>query len=267
MGEDHRQLEVDARALLDALTVRDGSVLGSYLDLRTGAVFQLLDPVLTGADNEAIEAAMDQEPARYARVPVFDREYRLMCAFAEQIEEEPLASALDQALRGRAAFRDFHALLDAAPWAAARWADYRREALLAWLTAWLRSLGIEPQDDLRSATPPPSDEGEVGLLHLLLLGQGEDRPAPDGTIRRTLQAGSEAEARRLLVRFARQLCDARGEPWRNRYVRDLETFERDGFRLRRVQDRVELEVLLGPEVLARFGIGAPEPTAHRRGRT
>src|SRR5690606_42018661 len=104
-------------------------------------------------------------------------------------------------------------------------------ALVRWVTAWLRSLGVEPEGDLLAAEPSP--EGEIGLLHLLLLGHGGRAPGADGAIRRTVHAGSVEEAQRLLLRFARQLCDARGEPWRTRYVRDLETFERDGFRLRR----------------------------------
>lgn len=256
MGEDLRRLKVDARALLDALTARDVAVLGSYLDLRTGRVFQLLDPVLTGDDNEAIEAAMDQEPKRYARIPPFDREYRLMCAFAEELEDEALANALDQALRGRAAFRDFHALLERAPGTAAEWKNYRHEALVRWAIAWLNTLGIEPEGDLPEA-PPPLPPREIDLLHLLLLGHGAPGLSEAGTIRRTLHAGSEAEARRLLVRFARQLCDSRGEPWQSRYVRGLDRFERDGFRLLRIGDRIEFEVVMAPEVLARFGITLP----------
>lgn len=260
MSDAPRRLRVDARALFDALTARDASVLGSYLDLRTGAVFQLLDPVLTGGDNESIEAAMDQEPTRYASIPTYDREYRLMCAFAEEVEDEDLAAALDQALRGGTAFRAFHALLGSYPTVTELWAAYRQQALVRWAVAWLRTLGFEPDWELPTVGPMGAvlahDAPRLGLHHLLLLGGDRPDVGADGTLRRTIIAASASEARVLFKRFARQLCDYRGEPWRSRYVRDLDSFERDGVRLRQDGERVDLEVVLQRDLLVRFGIPA-----------
>lgn len=244
-----RHLKVDGRALLDALTAREAAVLGSYLDLRTGAVFQLLDPALTGADNEAIEAAMDQEPGRFARIPLYEREYRLMCAFVEQVDDEELASDLDQALRGRGAFNAFHQRLGSDPAVADQWADHRQQALVRWAIAWLATLGVVPEWEVEEQPAAPTG---VQLHHLLALGSHP--PDPDGVVRCALTASSAAEARRLFKRFARQLCDYRGEPWRSRYVRDLDSFERDGVRLRQDGERVELELRVEPAVLARFGL-------------
>jgi len=234
-----RTLRVDARAILDALTARDAHILGSYLDLRTGAVFQLVDPISSGTDNEAVETAMDQEPDRYVAVPLFDREYRLMCAFAEDLDDEDLATALDGALRGKNAFRRFQHEVNAHA-ATVLWRDYRQEALVKWALDWLHSLNIGPDWDL----PEPESDTEVpGLFHLLLLG---DRTQDGDVVKKKVSLGDPAQARRFFLRAARQLCEFRGEPWRA--LRGSEVFEREGIKLLVDGVEIRLEVRVSSEI-------------------
>ncbi len=239
-----RTLRVDARAILDALTARDAHILGSYIDLRTGAIFQLVDPVSSGMDNEAVEAAMDQEPDRYVVVPPFDREYRLMCSFAEDVDDEDLATTLDSALRGKNAFRQFQHEIGVHG-AVTQWRDYRREALVKWALDWLHSLNIDP---VWSLPEPESDAPVAGLFHLLLLGE---RTIEHEVVQTRVKLADSADARRFFLRAARELCEFRGEPWRP--LRGAETFEREDIKL--VQDGAEilLEARVPAEISKQLG--------------
>ena len=246
MTGTRQSLQVDARAILDALTARDAHILGSYLDLRTGAVFQLVDPKASGTDNEAIEAAMDQEPHRYAAVPLFDREYRLMCAFAEEVDDEQLAVKLDGVLRGQNAFRGFHHEIGASG-ASSKWVKYRQDALVKWALDWLHSLNIDPEWDL--AKPEPEPEAQVaGLFHLLLLGERSTR---DGVVHIRVVVTDPLAARRFFQRSARQLCEFRGEPWGA--LQGSDVFEREGIRLALTGSEIELEVRVPADITSLLG--------------
>lgn len=206
---ERRPLPICVDDLVYALTAREGRVLGSYLDLRTGRVFQLTDPALTGEDNEHIESAMDQEPARYARVPLYTREYRLMCAWADAVEDDELAIRLDAALRGAGAFRGFTDELDSRPAAASAWAAHREAALLRWAHHWLHGLGVEPTWDRPVAdTAGPSEAPSPGVLEILALGVAGGA----GAVSRTLTLADEATARSVYRRAAEQLCELHGVP-------------------------------------------------------
>jgi hypothetical protein len=225
---DRRLLQVDADVLLRALTARDEGLLGTYLDLSTGELLRLVDPAIAGRDNESVEGRLDEEPERYARVPVYNREYRLMSAFVDTVRDDDLARLLDMALSGREAFRRFEAVLRGWPSDLARWRAFREAALARWAAAWLRSIGIEPA---WSRSDVPDEIQTVPVL--LLLAAGAHEPSDDGRLVRVLEAGSHAEARALFTRAVRQLCELRAEPFRARALRGSTRFAVDGIELER----------------------------------
>ena len=108
---ERRPLNVDAGALLAALTARDEGLVGTYVDLREGALLRLYDPAVVGRTNDALEARIDSDPDRYAKVPLFTRDFRLMAEFVDTVDDDDLARLLDTALSGRGAFRRFEAVL------------------------------------------------------------------------------------------------------------------------------------------------------------
>src|SRR5215510_8997604 len=126
---DRRTLRIDDRALLAALTARDEGLVGTYLDLEDGALLRLYDRAVVGRSNDPLEQRIDEEPDRYAKVPLYAREFRLMAEFVDSVEDDDLARLLDAALGGRNAFRRFDAVLDGWPTEQARWASFREDAL------------------------------------------------------------------------------------------------------------------------------------------
>jgi hypothetical protein len=100
---ERRPLNVDPVALLAALTARDEGLVGTYVDLEDGALLRLYDPAIVGRSNDDVEQRLDDEPHRYARVPLFSREYRLLTEFVDTVEDDDLARLLDAALGGREA--------------------------------------------------------------------------------------------------------------------------------------------------------------------
>lgn len=214
-----RKLRIDARGLLAALTARDEGLLGSHLDLVEGTLLRLYDPAVVGRDNEHVEERIDAEPDRYAKVPLYTREYRLMTEFVDEVEDDDLARLLDTALSGREAFRRFDAVLGAWPTERGRWIAYREDALARWAVAWLRSLGIEPDWD--RFVPPEGPDEAPALLRVALAGG-------------TLEAPDEAAAQALVVRIARELAEIRREPFRARSVRGRTWVVRGTVEIRRV---------------------------------
>jgi hypothetical protein len=201
---DRRTLRIDARALLAALTARDEGLLGTHLDLAEGVLLRLYDPAVVGRDNEHVEERIDAEPDRYAKVPLYTREYRLMTEFVDEVEDDDLARLLDTALSGAEAFRRFDAVLRGWPADRARWLAWREDALARWAVAWLRSLGLEPDWD---RPVPPEEPDELPALVRVALAGG------------ALEAEDEAAAQALLVKLARELAEIRREPFRARAVR------------------------------------------------
>jgi hypothetical protein len=227
---DRRPLNVDARALLGALTARDEGLVGTYLDLREGTLLPVYDPAVVGRSNAPLEQRIDDDPDRYAKVPLYAREYRLMAEYVDTVEDDDLARLLDAALGGRNAFRRFDAVLDGWPAERARWERFREDALARWAVAWLRSLGVEPRWD--RPIPAPDPPHTPSLLTIALRGQASS--GPEG-IARSLRAGSEAEALALFVRACRELCELEREPFvagsarrRTRFVRGGVEIRRDG---------------------------------------
>jgi hypothetical protein len=234
---DRRPLQVDADVLLRALTARDEGLLGTYLDLQTGELLRLVDPAVAGRDNEPVETRLDDDPDRYARVPVYNREYRLMTSFVDTVRDDDLARLLDAALGGREAFRRFEAVLRGWQTDHARWAAYREAALARWATGWLRSLAIEPVWEL-PAVPEEIQRAPV----LLVLAAGDPEEDGAGRVVRVLKTRSLDEARALFTRAVRQLCELRAEPFRARHLRGTDRFSVDGIEIERDGKLVRLRL-------------------------
>src|SRR4051812_25926599 len=129
---ERRSLRIDDRALLAALTARDEGLVGTYVDLEDGALLRVYDRAVVGRTNDVLEQRIDEEPDRYAKVPLYSREYRLMAEFVDTVEDDDLARLLDAALGGRNAFRRFDAVLDGWPQERVRWEQFRENALARW---------------------------------------------------------------------------------------------------------------------------------------
>lgn len=225
---ERRPLDIDAGALLAALTARDEGLVGTYLDLAEGGLVRLYDPAVVGRTNDAVEARIDAEPDRYAKVPLFTRDFRLMAEFVDTVEDDDLARLLDTALSGRGAFARFDAVLAGWPLERSHWAQFREQALERWAVGWLRSVGVEPRWD--RPVPPEEAPEAPWLLRIALLG----RPGPgsDGLVR-CLDAETEAEAQRTFVRLARELSELWREPFRRSALNHQNRFARGGVELRR----------------------------------
>lgn len=216
-----RNLPVDREALLRAVTSRGETLLGTWLELADGTLHPLVDGD-ESVEGRAFEARMDANPDGFAKVPVYAREYRLMTAFVETVDDDALAASLDAALAGREAFRRFEAVLGAHPDEAARWRAFREAALVAWVLAWLRGIGV----GVPWAPPAPDPLSTVdrpALVELLWAGGGVGpivRPCPD-----------RAAARDLFVRLCRDVSELVGEPFRKGDVRGRNRFVRAGVEL------------------------------------
>lgn len=201
--------------------------MGTYLDLQEGSLLRVYDPELVGRSNDAAEQRLDQEPDRYAKIPLYTREYRLMAEFIDEVDDD-LARLLDAALAGREAFRRFEAVLAGWPEEQRRWEAFREAALVRWVVSWLRSLGIEPRWDRPPASVQASELEEHPVPWLLRLGLRDGQDGP-----RLVRCDSEAEAKSLFVRLVLELCELWREPVRTRQLRHQSRFVRGNIEVRR----------------------------------
>lgn len=238
MSSPPRLLAIDKPVLLAALVARDEGLLATYVDLHTGGLVRLFDPAVTGRANEGTWARIDGEPERYAELPRYTRQFRLMQDFVDLVEDDDLARLLDTALTGHEAFRRFEIVLAAWPHEQSKWVDYRHDALVRWGVAWLRSLGVEPPWAQGLALESAADVPE--LLDVALRSAG-------GSGTRTVELESPAQAVQLFVRLARQLCELRREPFRARGVRQQHRFRRGGIEITRQECTITLGIVGGNE--------------------
>ncbi|MEQ1570248.1 MAG: UPF0158 family protein [Myxococcota bacterium] len=236
---DRRPLPLDARSLLTALTARDEGLVGTYLDLERGELMRVFDAAVVGRSNDALEQRIDDDPDRYAKVPLYTREYRLMAEFVDSVEDDDLARQLDAALGGRNAFRRFDAVLDGWPVERARWTGYREDALARWAETWLRGLGFEPVWERPAAVAAPMPT-TPSLVEILIRGA----PTPAGG--RCWTAASEADAQAAFVRACRELCELEREPFPARLARRRPRFVRGAVEIRR--EGATVTVTLGEPV-------------------
>jgi hypothetical protein len=200
-----RLLNVDRDALLRAVSARGEQLLGTWLDLVDGSLHELVEGQGDGRQ-AAIEARIEANPERLAKVPVYPREYRLMTEFVDEVDDDALAVRLDAALAGGEAFRRFDALLQGAE--RARWTAFRAEAHARWATAWLHGLDLTVPWAVGAAPPTP--------LPLLLALVGS----------RTIACASESEARETFVRLVREVCELLREPFQAGRIRGRTRFVR-----------------------------------------
>ncbi|MEN0063413.1 MAG: UPF0158 family protein [Myxococcota bacterium] len=241
-------MPIDEPVLVAALIARDEGLLATFVDLQTGELVRLFDPAVTGRTNEATWTRIDQEPERYAEVPRYTRQFRLMQDFVDLVEDDDLARLLDTALTGHEAFRKFEVLLAAWPKEQSRWNGYRHDALVRWGVAWLRSLGVEPP----WATELPQDSG-LDVPELLRVAL----TAPGGPGTRTLELETPEQAARLFVKLAREVCELRREPFRARRVRGLHRFRRGGIDIVRRDRQVTLTLAPFPPATDPDSDGGP----------
>jgi len=234
MSGERRAVPIDEPVLLAALVARDEGLLATFVDLETGDLVRLFDPAVTGRDNESVWARIDQAPERYAEIPRYTREFRLMQDFVDLVEDDDLARLLDTALTGREAFRRFEQLLAAWPAEHARWNAYRHDALRRWGVTWLRSLDREPP--WAHAIPEESGLDVPDLLRVAL-------EAPGATGTRRVQLETPDQALQLFLKLGRQLCELRREPFRARRVRQLTRFRRGGIEIARKDLAVTLTIV------------------------
>ena len=234
MSGSRRPVPIEQPALLAALVARDEGLLATFVDLTTGTLVQLLDPAITGRDNGTVWARIEGDPERYAEIPRYTRQFRLMQDFVDLVEDDDLARLLDTALTGNEAFRKFEVLLAAWPVEQARWTRYRHDQLVRWAVAWLRSLDVEPP---WAAGMPEEQALDVpDLLRVALEGPGEAG-------HRRVTTPSTTEATRLFLKLARQLCELRREPFRARRVRQLRRFRRGGIEITREDRAVTVSIV------------------------
>lgn len=111
----------------------------------------------------------------------------------------------------------------------------------------------------RSApTPPKRAVLQIGLEDVLLLGApGGKTEILDASVHREFLAMSDAEARRVFKDVARDLCESRGEAWRNRFIEGVSVFERDRVRVELKGERVQVVVRFELPLLQAFGYCRP----------
>jgi Uncharacterised protein family (UPF0158) len=245
-----RTLFVRMDEILDAIDTY-GDDTRFYLDTETGEVSLWMNPLHTGE-----EAAFDPHDDRYAQIPqrVSRESYRDMERFVLAIDEEDVRRELQRAIEGKGAFDRFRRALSGYPDLRARWEQGKRDALLAEAVAWLATLGIEPQYELRpiAGTRPGSGAGTpqhlqgqaaVGLLDLLLLGGPDGRKELLGErVRRVHVSPTPEHARKVFSRIARELAEQHGLAWRKRMIEDTNAFEIERYTVTHAGRRVELAV-------------------------
>ncbi len=152
----------------------------AYLDLETGGVvwvtddtrrrleelweevpdvpdrFAALDALLAQRDDiqdwekEAVRSALQVEAdygSRYISVaPEPYSDYNDMERFIWEVADEQLADKLDNAIRGRGAFRRFKDILVRHPQVEQAWHAFQARQIEARVRDWLESVGIEPME-------------------------------------------------------------------------------------------------------------------------
>jgi hypothetical protein len=120
--------------------------IGNYEDVEVEKV-----PVIPEWMEDEIELALDvfiYEKDRYLRIPERNRAYgyHTMKAFAETLLNEALKDTLLELLDGQNAFRRFKDALMPYPKERKLWYGFNAKASRNEIGAWLRSIGIQPEN-------------------------------------------------------------------------------------------------------------------------
>lgn len=106
-------MKIDLGVVLDAIEMADDNYT-YFLDVESGDSVMLADELVTGLDNEGLEDEIENNPDRYLRLPTkFEiHEYHIMEEFIWSLNNDSLASKLENAIRGKGAFRRFKDLVN-----------------------------------------------------------------------------------------------------------------------------------------------------------
>ena len=133
---------VDPEALALALESHDPETEW-VLDLRTGDVIPVTDPLVTGDTVTRDEVARD--PERYLGIePIPSHEsFTLMESFAEELPSGEARDRLLEALRRKHPFREFKSVLRASPALREHWFEYHDARMLVIAERWLEENGVD----------------------------------------------------------------------------------------------------------------------------
>jgi hypothetical protein len=238
--------------LLDSMTM--GRDTRSFLHVESGEI----RTVLSEAGWRDEEADDELYGPSWTEIPRAEGEYGWMGGFAESVAEEELRERLLDAIRGRGAFRRFKDVLQEHGDERARWFAYRRERTLAEALAWLESIGIEPEYELRplaaAAQPTAARPPQVDLLDLLVVGAPEGKTELiEGRVRRRIELVDTARAKRAFRDVARQICGYYGVAYRKRDVADGSSFDVERMHLRVRGTVLELDIDVSADDYLRYG--------------
>jgi hypothetical protein len=146
---------VDPEALAIALEDHDPETEW-VLDLRTGEVIPVTNPLVTGDTATRDEVAGD--PERYLGIePIPAHEsFILMESFAEELRSGDARDRLLKALRRKHPFREFKAELHASPAHREQWFQYHDARMRVIAERWLEENGVKAR---LGAGPRPERQG------------------------------------------------------------------------------------------------------------
>ena len=110
-----------------------------YLDLETMGIVHIGDPLLTGIDYASVKKLVRENSERFERLPTkYDiHEYRIMEEFVCSLEHGETRDYLENAIRGKGAFRRFKDGIRRFGFAE-RWYDFRAEAYKEIAIRWCK---------------------------------------------------------------------------------------------------------------------------------
>lgn len=260
-----RTVRVELEDVVDAMGLGMDVPGEAWLDTHTGSV--CFDEI-----SERGDEARASDRARYVPIPrrTSRDDFEAMQRFATSVDDAGLRARLGDALRGRGAFGRFRDALRTNRALEAAWFAARDAAHATAARSWLESLGLaglviasRPTPAAAAAPPPTRAEAPsappIGLLDLLLFGAPDGKTEVlDGRAFRVVHVDSNAEARRLFERLARELCALFGCDWRRRYVAQTAVFALDRATLKVAGRTVTLEVAVESAVWMRFSERSPK---------
>jgi hypothetical protein len=135
-----KQLAIDFELLHMAFEDRDGD--GEwFLDGETGEVLRLNE-----FDDDELCTQVEDGGERYVIIPYQGSEtgYRDMAEFINSLDDNRLRALLDDAIRGKGAFRRFKDVLQDHPEQRERWFAFQKERAHRRIRRWLETMDIEP---------------------------------------------------------------------------------------------------------------------------
>jgi len=142
-----RRMSVNLDDIAEAMSRADRGEVDYFLDTRAGRVMRV-----------PLEEA-DGFGDGYARIPEMDAHetYRIMEDFIDTVRDGELRDALEEAIAGHGAFREFAAVLQQYPEQYERWRQFEADRKRGWAREFLKELGI-----VSTWRPPERSAGHAG---------------------------------------------------------------------------------------------------------